>query len=134
VTKTTTITLVGNLTRDPEIKYSTAGNAIANLGLAVNYRKKVGDDWEDDPSFFNITAFGELGEHVADSLNKGARVVVVGRLTQRTWETDEGDKRSAVDIIADEVSPSLRWATASVTKAEREKVGGTRPATNEEPY
>jgi single-strand DNA-binding protein len=130
MTKDCSITLTGNLTRDPETKYSTAGNAVTKLGLAVNYRKKDGDNWVDDPSFFNLTAFGEMGEHIESSLTKGTRVVVCGRLVQRTWETDEGEKRSSVEIIVDEIGPSLRWATAAVTRAERETVGGSKPNTD----
>lgn len=136
MTKECTITLVGNLTRDPEIRYTTNGNANARLGLAVNYRKKNRDtnEWEDNPSFFNIVAWGELAEHVADTVTKGHRVVVVGRLEQRTWETDEGEKRSVVEIIADEVAPSLRWATADVKRVVSEKVGGERPPLDEEAF
>lgn len=124
-----TITVVGNLTRDPELRYTTAGNAHARLGIAVNRRwfNKATNEYDEEVSFFNITAWGELAEHVADTVDKGNRVVVVGRLEQRSWETDEGEKRSVVEIIADEVAPSLRWATAGVKRITRETVGGSRP-------
>jgi len=128
------ITVVGNLTRDPELTYTPSGTAVAKLGIAVNRRKKnkATDEWEDDVSFFNITAWQDLAEHIVDSLPKGARVVVTGRLEQRSWENDEGEKRSVVEIVADEVAPSLRWATADVRRVEKAAVGGNRPAVPEE--
>lgn len=113
------ITIVGNLTRDAELRYTPNGAPVANFGVAVNNRKKVGDNWEDNPSFFDVTAWQELGENLSESLTKGNRVIVVGRLEQRSWETPEGDKRSKVEIIADAVGPDLRWATAAVTRTEK---------------
>lgn len=102
--------IVGNITRAPELRFTGAGLAVASFGVAVN--RKKGD--EEVTSFFDVTAFGTLAEHVAE-LPKGCRVIVVGRLEQSTWEKD-GEKRSKVAVVADEVGPSLRWATASVER------------------
>lgn len=121
-----TVELVGNITRDPELRFIPSGMAVANFGLAVNRRwmNKQTNDWEEQTSFFDVVCWGTLGENVTESLVKGARVIVTGRLEQRTWETQEGDKRSKVEVVADDVGPSLRWATAQVTKTERREGGG----------
>lgn len=113
--------VVGNITRDPELRFTPTGQARANFGLAVNRRwqNKQTQEWEEQVSFFNVTCWGDLGDNVSESLSKGARVIVTGRLEQRSWETPEGEKRSVVEIVADEVGPSLRWATAQVTRTER---------------
>src|SRR5207253_4509836 len=118
------VVVVGNLTRDPELRYTPNGAALVKFGVAVSRRVK--DDatgqWKDaDTSFFNVTAWRQLAENVAESLTQGSRVVVVGRLRTNTWETPEGEKRSTVEIEADEVAPSLKWATA---KVERQGRGG----------
>lgn len=115
----TSVHMTGNLTRDPELRFTASGVALATFGLAVNRRRKVGDDWEDEVSFFDVVAWRDLAENVAESLTKGTRVVVVGTLAQRSWETDTGDKRSRVEVVADEVGPSLRWASAQVARNER---------------
>ena len=125
------VTIVGNVTRDPELRYTANGNALCKLGIAVNTRRKDGDEWVDgDPQFYDVTVWGEMGENIAESVTKGTRVIVAGKLQYRTWETDNGDKRSAVDIVAEEVAPSLRWATAEVTRVEKKSGGGNqgRPA------
>lgn len=110
-----TITIIGNLTRDPELRYIQNGTALTKLGIAWNYRAPRSDT--EKVSFFDVTCWGELGENIANSnLAKGSRVVVVGRIDQNSYETKDGQKRSAVQIIADEVSPSLRWATVDVTR------------------
>lgn len=121
-----TVNVVGNATRDPELRFTPSGQAVANFGLAVNRRwqNRQTQEWEEAVSFFDITCWGQLAENVAESIQKGTRVVVDGRLDQRSWETEQGDKRSKVEIVADEVAPSLRWATASVTKNERRDGGG----------
>ena len=123
------VTIVGNLTRDPELRYTPNGAAVATFGVAVNRRWQNRDSqqWEESTSFFNVTCWRDLAQNVSESLEKGARVLVTGRLEQRSWETDQGDKRSKVEIIADEVGPSLRWATADITKNERRE-GGDAPA------
>lgn len=115
------ITLVGNLTRDPELRYTTGGNGVASFGLAVNRRYQQNGEWQEQTSFFNVVAWGELGENSAASLVKGSRAIVTGRLEQRSWETNEGEKRSVVEVVADEIGPSLRWAQAQVERTERDK-------------
>ena len=119
------ITVVGNITRDPELRFTPSGQANARLGVAVNRRwqDKSSGEWQEATSFFDVICWRELAENVSESLKRGARVVVTGRLEQRTWE-QEGNKRSVVEIIADEVAPSLRWATAKVEKTERRSGGG----------
>jgi single-strand DNA-binding protein len=118
------VTLVGNLTRDPELRYSASGVGVASLGLAVNRRWQQNGEWQEETSFFNIVAFGDLGENVAASLNKGNRVVVTGRLQQRSYETREGEKRSVVEVVADDVAPSLRWAQAQIERISRDSADG----------
>ena len=118
-----TITLVGNLTADPELRYTPAGIAVANFTVAVNSRHKKGEQWEDKlDGFFRCNAWRDMAEHVAESLQKGSRVIVAGRLQQRGWEDDEGNKRQAVDIEVEEVGPSLKFATAAVAKAEKREL------------
>jgi single-strand DNA-binding protein len=116
-----TVTIVGNLTRDPEIRYTTGGAAKASFGVAVSRRwqNRQSQEWEEKTSFFNVVCWREMAENVSESLGKGSRVVVTGRLEQRSWETENGEKRSVVEVVADEVGPSLRWATAQVTRNER---------------
>jgi single-strand DNA-binding protein len=116
-----TVTVVGNITRDPELRYTANGQSNATFGIAVNRRwmNRQTNEWEERTSFFNVVCWREQADNVAESLNKGARVVVTGRLEQRSWETENGDKRSVVEIVADEVGPSLRWASAQVQKNER---------------
>lgn len=115
-----TVTVVGNLTRDPELRYTPSGAAVVKFGLAVNrsYNNRNGDKVE-QTDFFDVTAWRELGENIAESLTVGSRVLVTGRLQQDRWENDGGEKRSKIFIVADEVGPSLRWATAAVTKTTR---------------
>ena len=115
-----TVTIVGNATREPELRFTASGQAVATFGVAVNRRwQNRNNEWEESTSFFDVTCWAQLAENVAESVPKGGRVVVTGRLDQRSWETQEGDKRSKVDIVADDVAPSLRWATAQITKNER---------------
>lgn len=110
-------TLIGNLTRDPELRFADKGTAICKFALAVNRRVKKGNDYEDKTSYFDVTAFGSLAENVANSLTKGTRVIVSGRAEQETWEKD-GQKRSAVVILADAVGADLRFANVSVSRGE----------------
>ena len=116
-----TVTLVGNVTRDPELRYTPSGQTVATFGLAVNRRwqNRQTQEWEEQVSFFDIKSWAGLAENVAESIQRGTRVIVTGRLEQRSWETDNGDKRSKVEVVADEIAPSLRWATAQVQKIER---------------
>ena len=120
-----TVELIGNITRDPELRFTPSGAAVANFGLAVNrrWRNQQTNEWEEQVSFFDIVCWRELAENVAESLTKGSRVMVSGRLDQRSWETDNGEKRSKVEVVADEIGPSLRWATAQVTRNERRDGG-----------
>lgn len=122
-----TVTIVGNVTRDPEVRYTAGGQANATFGVAVNRRwmNRQTNEWEERVSFFNVVCWREMAENVAESIGKGTRVVVTGRLEQRSWETENGEKRTVVEIAADEVGPSLRWATATVNRNERrEGTGG----------
>lgn len=114
------VTLIGNLVDDPELRFTPSGVALAKIRLAVNRRWRGQDgEWQEDTSFFNGTVWREQAETVAESLQKGTRVIVTGRLEQRSWETPEGDRRSVVEIQIDEIGPSLRWATATVNKTQR---------------
>jgi len=136
-----TITIVGNITRDPELRFTPSGQAVASFGVAVNRRwqNRSNQEWEEQTSFFDVKCWAQLAENVSASLGRGSRVVVTGRLEQRSWETEQGEKRSKVEIVADDVAPSLRWATAEVSKNERRDggapaqggSGGSRPASNE---
>ncbi len=121
-----TITIVGNLTRDPEIRYTASGQAKASLGVAVSRRwqNRQTNEWEERTSFFNIVAWGDMAENISDTLAKGTRIIVQGRLEQRSYDTDQGEKKSVVEIVADEIGPSLRWATAEVKRSERRSGGG----------
>ena len=120
-----TVTVVGNLTRDPELRFTQGGRAICTLGLAVSRRYQVNNEWQEQTSFYNAVAWAQLGENAAASLTKGMRVMVTGRLEQRSYDTSEGEKRSVVEIVADEIGPSLRWATAAVDRNDRR--GGDAP-------
>ena len=134
------VTLVGNVTRDPELRFTNTGQPTASFGLAVNRRwqNRQTQEWEEAVSFFDVVCWREMAENVSETLVKGARVMVAGRLEQRSWETQDGDKRSKVEVVADEIGPSLRWATAQITRNERRgpsdggsaprSGGGSRPA------
>src|SRR5687767_57888 len=119
------VTLVGNVTRDPELRFTPSGQATAGFGLAVNRRwqNRQSGEWEEAVSFFDVVCWREMAENVSESLSKGSRVVVTGRLEQRSWDSQEGEKRSKIEVVADEIGPSLRWATATVTKNERRGPG-----------
>ncbi len=121
-----TVTVTGNITRDPELRFTPGGSAVATFGLAWNRRwqNRQTNETEEQVSFFDVTCWNTLAENVSESLTKGTRVIVSGRLEQRSWETQDGDRRSKVEIIADEVSPSLRWASVEVIRNERRDGGG----------
>jgi single-strand DNA-binding protein len=128
----THVTITGNLTDDPELTYTQGGTAVANFRLAVTPRVRDGNGWKDgETSFFRITAWRDLAEHLADSLSKGDRVIVLGQLKTRSWETPEGDKRSVVEVTAEEAGPSLRWATAKPQRAAKTTSG--RSQANDDP-
>ena len=142
-----TVTLTGNLTKDPELRYTTGGRGVASFGLAVNRRYQVNGEWQEQVSFFNVVAWAELGENAAASLHKGNRVMVTGRLEQRSYDTREGEKRNITEVIADDLGPSLRWAQAQVERISRDSAdgggfsgggggnsgGAARPATSPDP-
>ena len=118
------VVIVGNLTDDPELRYTPNGAAVVKFRVAVNrrYQDQQGQ-WKDgETSYFTVNGWRTLAENVAESLTRGTRVVVVGTLQMRSWETQEGDKRTVVEIQADEIGPSLRWAT---TKVEKQARGGS---------
>ena len=126
-----TVTLVGNLVDDPELRFTPSGVALAKVRFAVNRRwRDRNEEWQEETSFFGGTCWREMAESVAESLQKGTRVIVSGQLEQRSWETQEGEKRSVVEIRIDEIGPSLRWATATVTRTPRSggDYGGGQPA------
>ena len=118
------VTLVGNLTKDPELRYTATGRGVASFGLAVNRRYQQNGEWQEQVSFFNIVAWADLGENAAASLTKGSRVIVTGRLEQRSYETKDGEKRSITEVVADELGPSLRWAQVQIERISRDSADG----------
>ena len=118
-----TVTLIGNLVDDPEMRFTPSGVAMAKVRFAVNRRYQRQGEWQEETSFFGGTLWRDAAENAAESLQKGMRVIVTGRLEQRSWETPEGDKRSIVAVAIDEIGPSLRWATATVTRSPRSDDG-----------
>ena len=119
------VMLVGNLTDDPELRFTPNGTAVANFRLAVTPRVREGDSWKDgETSFFRINVWRQQAENVAETLQKGTRCIVVGRLRTRSWETPEGEKRSVTEVEADEIGPSLKFATAKVERSSRGGSGG----------
>ncbi len=121
------VTISGNAGREPELRFTPSGQAVANFGVAVSRRwqNRQTNEWEEATSWIDVTCWGQLAENVAESVGRGTRVTVAGRLDQRSWETDQGEKRSKVEIVADDVAISLKWATASAQRNER-RDGGSR--------
>jgi single-strand DNA-binding protein len=118
----TPITIIGNLTRDPELRYTATGQAVASFAVASTPRflDKNTNEWKDgDSLFLNCSIWRQAAENVAESLQRGMRVIVSGRLRQRSYETKEGEKRTVYEVEVDEVGPSLRYASAKVTKSSR---------------
>jgi single-strand DNA-binding protein len=113
------VTISGNITRDPELRFTPGGQGVASFGVAVSRRYQQNNEWKEQTSFFDVKCWNQLAENVAASLEKGTRVIVTGRLEQRSYEAQDGQKRNVVEITADEVGPSLRWATAQVERNER---------------
>ena len=125
----TIITVVGNLTADPELRYTQGGLAVANFTIASTPRTfdRQANDWKDGEALFlRASVWREFAEHVAGSLTKGSRVVATGRLKQRSYETKEGERRTSIELEVDEIGPSLRYATAQVTRATGGGGGGGR--------
>lgn len=127
------VTIGGNATRDPELRFTPSGTALATFGLANNRRFQRNGEWVEEVAFFDITCWGQLAENVSESIVKGNAVIVTGRLSQESWEDKQtGQKRTKVGITADNVAPSLAYATAQVTRNERSDAqggpsGGGRP-------
>jgi single-strand DNA-binding protein len=128
----TTVTITGNLTDDPELRYTANGIAVSNFRVAVTPRVRQGDTWTDgETSFFKCNVWRDQAENVAESLSKGMRVLLTGTLKQNQWETPEGDKRSSVEIVVDEIGPALKFQItrakrASAAQPEEEKPAPTR--------
>jgi single-strand DNA-binding protein len=123
----TTITVVGNLTADPELRFTPSGAAVANFTVASTPRiyDRQSGDWKDGEALFlRCNIWREAAENVAESLTRGSRVILTGRLKQRSFETKEGEKRTVMEVEVDEIGPSLRYATAKVNKANRGGGGG----------
>lgn len=135
-----TTTVVGNTTADIELRYSAAGNAVANVTVAVSDRKfdRQRNEWVDgDVWFARCSLFGDLAEHAAASIHKGTRVIGFGRIVQRSWEDREGQKRTSVEVILDAIGPELRHATAQVTRVQTSQQGQTAPtaaSVSDEPW
>ena len=124
------ITITGNLTREPELRFTTSGTATCGMGVAVNRRYMQNNEWVDAPTqFFNVTVWGQYGENVAASLNKGDRVIVKGRLEFRKYENKDKVEVTTHYIQADEVAVSLKFATATVERTKRGDSGGHAPTT-----
>ena len=134
-------TLIGNTTADIELRYSQAGKPVGNLTVAVSDRKfdRQSNEWVDGDTWFaRCVIFGEMAEHAAASIHRGTRVIASGKVVQREWQDKEGQKRVSVEVILDEIGPSLRYATAQVTRAQSPQggqAGRTQPQTaSEEPW
>lgn len=123
----TTITLIGNLTNDPELRFTPSGSAVANFTIASTPRTfdRQANEWKDGETLFlRASVWREMAENVAETLTKGTRVIVEGRLKSRSYETKEGEKRTSMEIEVDEIGPSLRYASAKVTRTQRSNQGG----------
>lgn len=128
-----TVTVVGNLTSDLDIRYTTGGQAIATGNIAVSRRYQSNGEWTEQTSFFKIAAWGKLGENLVQSTSKGSRIIVTGRLEQREYEKKDGTKGSSVEIVADDAGLSVRWDPAESMRVAREKPVA-KPADDEEPW
>ena len=135
----TIITVVGNLTADPELRFTPSGAPVANFTIASTPRQfdKQANEWKDgDTLFMRCSIWREAAENVAESLTKGMRVLAQGRLVQRSFETREGERRTVVELQVEEVGPSMKWATAKVERASRSGggFGGGRAAVEHDPW
>lgn len=125
-----TFTVVGNLTGEPELRFTQGGVPICSGGIASNRRYQVNGEWQEQTSFFNFTAWRDLAENMAATLSKGMRVIATGRLEQKNWVDKEGKDRTTFDFVIDEIGPSLRWATADVTRKSGNNNGSVTTAVN----
>ena len=123
-----TVALSGNLTRDPELRHTQSGTAVASMRIAVNRRRKQGDEYVDETSYFDITAWQGLGELCAKKLEKGSAITVQGRLEWREWEAEDGSKRQAVQIVANEIDGKDFYKPAS----ENKDAGATAPGASQD--
>jgi len=131
----TTLTITGNLTDNPDLRFTDSGVAVAAFTVAASRRvyEQASGQWQDgDTLFLRCSAWRELADHAAESLTKGMRVIVTGRLKQRSYETSEGEKRTVYEVDADDVGPSLKWATAKIAKASRNRA--PHPADGPDPW
>jgi single-strand DNA-binding protein len=118
------ITVVGNLVEDPELRYTQSGAALANVRVASSRRfQDRNQEWQEETAFFRGTVWREMAEQVAESLHKGDRVIITGSIEQRDWEDNQGQKRSSLELRIQEIGPSLRWATAQVNRIARSGSG-----------
>lgn len=123
-----TLTIIGNLTADPELRFTQAGKPMLTGSIADNRRYQINGEWQEETSYLNYVVWGELADNAAATLRKGMRVIATGRLQQRDWQDKDGNKRTSFDLVIDELAPSLKWATALVSKTER--AGDSRPTQN----
>jgi single-strand DNA-binding protein len=125
------LTIIGNMTRDPELRFTQGGKAVCTIGLAVNKRVQVNGEWQDgEATFINVIAWQQLGENAAASFNKGDRVIATGELRVRTWDKEDGTKGTAVELIAGDLGPSLKWASTQAVRNERKAVSANAPASS----
>lgn len=127
----TQITITGRATADAELRFTSSGQAVANLNVAVNHRRynKQTSEWEDDGAdFYGVSVWREQAEHVTESITKGTEVIIVGTLKSRSYDDRDGNKRTVWEITADHIGPSLRYATAQVTRASNSGGGGAQQA------
>lgn len=133
----TLITIVGNLTSDPELRYTQSGLAVANFTIASTpkvWDKAKGENVDGEALFLRASVWREFAEHIAGSLTKGTRVIAQGRLKQRSYETTAGEKRTAIELEVDAIGPDLRWSTAQVTRAASSRDSAPTSAPAEEPW
>lgn len=119
------VTLIGNLTKDLDLRYTTSGRGVASAGLAVNRRWQQNGEWQEAVSFMNLVFWGDLGEHAAASMSKGDRIIVTGRFEQRSYTDKEGATRNVTEIVVDDAGPSLRFAEATVERIARSESSGS---------
>jgi len=124
----TSITIIGNITKDPEVRFANSGVAMISFSVAVNKSKKNREtnEWENEAHFFDCVAIGDIAQNFADSFTKGNRVIVVGELQQRKYQAQDGTEKTKVELFANEIGASVRWATTTIARTERAE-GGSKP-------